>query len=391
MLQSQVDESVRTLADVTDPAQFPFEERLHADGVMILQRHAGELLADHSPDECAPPPPGEAVSPVDDHARHTDRRRPDESGRLQTRAPRFVGEHRAVVVDAVGHHRPTVVGSTQDQVEFVATTGAVLVRPDGPRERVDREPLHVPVAVAPDLGEGVVPADEGVVGGHAAVVVKPHDRPHVIAQVQRRVIGQSVRRHHPVAHRDIQEAIQTERHAAGEMVVVVAPCVGFEDLFHARHPVPFPASSNNRSRPFRPVVVGLAVAQIQPAILREVGVRENVHEAALALIAIDRGEARNRFGPQDTVSHHPKSSRPLHDQHLAAGQPRHRPGMVQLVRDRRHPEIVASRRVHMGRGIVNHSLFRRRRGRARAGQSGDPDGRSDHCTSHGNLLKRSAR
>ena len=343
MLQGQVDEPVRALADITDPAQLSFEQGLQADSVVALDRHSAELLADHSADECAASPPGEAVAAVDHHARGTDRRDPGEPGRLQARALRLVGEDGAVVVDAVGDHRPAIVGSAHDQIEFVPTPRAVLVRPDVSSKRVDREPLDVPVAVAPDLWEGIAPSDKRVVGGHAPVVVKAHDGPHVIAQVQCRVIGQSVRCHHPVAHRDIQIAVRTERHATGEVVVVVAPGVGFEDLFHVRHPVPLPPSPDHRSGPFRPVVVGLAVAQVQPPILREVGVRKNVHEAALPPFAIDRGQARDRVGLEGAVEHHPDSSRTFHDQHLAARQPGHRPGMVQPVRDSRHPEVVAGR------------------------------------------------
>ena len=308
---------------------------------LTRQRHARELLADQAADERAPTPPGEAVTAVDHHARHADRRRPDESGGLQAGALRLVRENGAVVVDPVRDHRPSVVGSAHDQVELVSAAGAMFVRPDVAGERVDRQPLHVPVAVAPDLGEGIAASDEGIVGGHAPVVVKPHDGPHVIAQVERRVIGEGVRRHHPVAHRDIQIAVRTKGHAAGEVVVVVAPGVGHEDLFHVRHPVPLPASPNHRGGPLRPVVVGLAVAQVQPAILREVGVREHVHEAPLALVAIDRGQARHRVGLKDAVAHHPKSPRTFDDQHFAAGQPRHRPRMVQPVRDGRHAEVVA--------------------------------------------------
>ena len=86
-------------------------------------------------------------------------------------------DRRAVVVDAVGDDRPAVVAPGLDAVELVAAARAVLRGPELARHRVEREPLGVAVAVAPDAGESARAPHEGVVLRHAAVVEHAVDLP----------------------------------------------------------------------------------------------------------------------------------------------------------------------------------------------------------------------
>jgi EAL domain-containing protein (putative c-di-GMP-specific phosphodiesterase class I) len=87
----------------------------------------------------------------------------------------------AAVVLAIGDHRPAVVLAGLDAVDFVAALGTVLVHPQlavGGQHRA----LRAAVAPAPDGRQGVGAGNEGVVGD-AAVLAHAHDLAQVAAQV----------------------------------------------------------------------------------------------------------------------------------------------------------------------------------------------------------------
>src|SRR3546814_7470911 len=92
---------------------------------------------------------------------------------------------RAVVVVAVGHDRPAVVGPALDQVELVAAHRPHLVLPK-PAGCVEREPQNVAVAERPHLRGDATLAGEGVVRGYRAVGVRAHDLAQVRLHVLRR-------------------------------------------------------------------------------------------------------------------------------------------------------------------------------------------------------------
>ena len=69
---------------------------------------------------------------------------------------------RAAVVDAVADHRPAVILALADDVDLVATAGTVLDLPEFTGGRIDREPLFVAVAVAPDFRPGIAAADKRI-------------------------------------------------------------------------------------------------------------------------------------------------------------------------------------------------------------------------------------
>src|SRR5690606_5645134 len=76
------------------------------------------------------------------------------------------GDLVAVVVDAVGHHRPTVVAAGADDVELVAATRSVLGGPDAPGVRIQGQALGVAMADAVDRGQRALHG-EGVAGRRA--------------------------------------------------------------------------------------------------------------------------------------------------------------------------------------------------------------------------------
>ena len=72
------------------------------------------------------------------------------------------------------------------------------------------------------------------------------------------------------------------------------------------------------------------VAQVQQAVGREVGVRENVEQSALPPREHLR-HARNRIGQQRPVPHDAQTSGAFGDQHVAVGRPRDGPGDIEAV------------------------------------------------------------
>ena len=131
----------------------------------------------------------ELVAAVERDAADGDRRRPVQhgvhhAGRLGDGGRRH---RRAVVVHAVGGHRPAVVLALLDHVQLVAAARAVLARPQRAGRRIDVEALRVAVAVAPDRLHRAGRVHERVVLRRRAVVVDAVDLAVRALEVLRRV------------------------------------------------------------------------------------------------------------------------------------------------------------------------------------------------------------
>src|SRR5690606_1389306 len=123
----------------------------------------------------------------------------------------FTGNGQARIVDAVGHLGPAVVISGPDNVDFIATTGTVLVAPDFSGFRVQGHALNIPVAVGE---EGVVETwllNERIAGGGVPVDGNPMHATGIVAGVLGPVHLAAI------THRNVQMAISTEHHPAGKV------------------------------------------------------------------------------------------------------------------------------------------------------------------------------
>ena len=116
------------------------------------------------------------------------------------------------VMDTVGNHGPAIVPSADDEVQLIAPSRTVFVRPDLSCFRMQGEPLHVSDARSSRSRKGVPSADEGVIRRNPAVVVETDDGPHVVGQILRRMVPHHVGGDHPVADRDEQVAVVVEDH-----------------------------------------------------------------------------------------------------------------------------------------------------------------------------------
>ena len=89
----------------------------------------------------------------------------------------------AHVALAVSDRGPTIIDPGFDQVQFVPALGAVLDGVDPAGRGLARHALRVAVADGVELGPRVGSSDEGVVVGHASVVVEADDAARRVAQV----------------------------------------------------------------------------------------------------------------------------------------------------------------------------------------------------------------
>ncbi len=286
---------------------------------------ADEDLPDHAAGQEVAPPAGEAVAGVDDQARDAEGGDPDVDRLFHpVTVGALVDRQAAAVVHAVPDHRPAVVPAGQDEVELVAPLGTVLGDPDVPGLGVDRQALGVPVPVAPDLGTGAVPPDEGIVGGDPAVVVQADHDAVVVGEVLGRVALQvALGRGLAVAHRDEEVALAVE----GETGAVVAPAprVGLEDLLHVREAVVLEAPAHYGGGGFGAALHRLGIAEVEESVRGEVGMGYHVEEPGLTP-GVDLGNPLHRVGEEPPVADDAEPARLLRDQHVAAGQEGDRPG-----------------------------------------------------------------
>src|SRR5262249_36900080 len=130
----------------------------------------------------------------------------------------------ARIVDAVADHRPAVVLAGLRDVDLVAATWAVLVRPQLPGLRMDRGALRIAVAVAPDFRLGARAVDERIARRHRAVRPQPHDLAQMVAEVLRLIAGGEV-----LPHGEEQVAVGALRDAAAEVVAARERALLVED------------------------------------------------------------------------------------------------------------------------------------------------------------------
>ncbi len=182
-----------------------------------------EPLARHAADEQVAAPLGETVARVDHQSGDADRRHPHLRGLLHAFTVRAgVDGETGLVVHAETDDRPSVVPAWLNAIELVASLRTVLVGPDVAGLRMDGEPLHVAMSVAPDLRPRAGAVDERIVSRHAPVVVQPDDLAVVIRQILRRMrLELAFRSDLPVAERQEQVPVAVEGDLAAEMVAAL--------------------------------------------------------------------------------------------------------------------------------------------------------------------------
>lgn len=212
--------------------------------------------------------------------------------------------------------------------------------------------------------------DEGVVAGHAPVVVKPHDHAVVIGQVLGRV-GRKVApgRNLAVADRKEEVAVLVEGQPAA--VVAVAPGHGLEDLVHKGEAIVFEGAPDHGRRAHSPQTLhGLGVADVDQPVRCEIGVGDNVHQSALAA-GDDRGHPGDGVGKEFAVADDAQPSLPLGHEDVPAGEERDRPGDHESVGHGDHAVVVQ-------RGALEVRLGANGGVERRESRDGDQDGQGSN-------------
>ena len=131
------------------------------------------------------------------------------------------------VIDAVCNHGPAIIHPRAHHIQLVPTLGAMLMAPEKPGAGLQRQALHVAVAVGVDFRSGPGSGHEGIVRWRRTVGVDADQRTDVVGQI----LGWSP--FPPVPQGDEQRAIAGEREARAKMPEVAQPLgPGDEDDFH---------------------------------------------------------------------------------------------------------------------------------------------------------------
>src|SRR5690606_11107010 len=162
VVDGKVDVAVGALAHITYPPNTTQQGFLRYYSLPV-HGEARELLTGQPAYAHVPAPGRELVAAVDHEPRRRDGRHPVVHRLLRPLLRRAPVDDRYAVLDAVTDHRPAVVEAGPDQVQLVPALRAVLVQPQVPGLRVQRQALRVPVPVAPDLRQRVRPPHERVV------------------------------------------------------------------------------------------------------------------------------------------------------------------------------------------------------------------------------------
>jgi hypothetical protein len=190
-----------------------------------------------------------------------------------------------------------------------------------PGVRIEDEALHVAVAVAVDLGQRVVPPDEGIVGRDAAVAVDAHDRARVAVETLRMLaeIG-------AVTEPDDERAVRQEGHAPAVVQLRVARRSGGEQHLDVDELSALQAAAHHprRIRARRAVREG----QVDPAVGLVVRIEHDLEQPPLAA-DMGLGHTAHRLFQQLPVRDDPQPARALGDQHPAVRQEGDGPGMLE--------------------------------------------------------------
>ena len=210
---------------------------------------------------------------------------------------------------AVGNQGVAVVPATLDQVELVAPLGSHLDLPEAAL-RIEINAQGVAQAERPDLCGHPALVGEGIVGGHAAVVVEAQQLAHVGLHV---LGGVELL---PVAGADPQVAIGPEQQAVGVMALAADLRHLAPDHLQAGQgglPIPGLQPRARHRRAGGTAVTGLGVAEVHQPVLFKTGMHRDIAQAALAAVgdlrhpgyrggvalAVDQLQVAGLLGDQD--------------------------------------------------------------------------------------------
>jgi hypothetical protein len=215
-------------------------------------------------------------------------------------------------------------GATDD-IDFVAAARAMLDLPQRAGRGVQRQALHVAMAVAPDFGLGARLPDEGIVVRRLAVGGDADQLADVVAEILRLVaIGEMI------AKADEQIAVGGLRHAAAIVIAGGGRPFLAEDHFGLFERAVAEARPRHRGAAAAFHLIG--IAQEDSPALGEAAVDDDIEQPALARRPDLRhpGQRRRQLA---VLADKAQPAGPFGHQHAAVGQEGESPGIDEAARD----------------------------------------------------------
>ena len=130
----------------------------------------------------------------------------------------------AAVVDAIGDHRPAMVGASRGDVHFIAALRAVFVGPELTGPGVERRALRVAVSPTPHFRARAGAGEQWVVVRNATVVVQANNAAGVVIQTLSAALVATV------AQGDEQQAVAVKNQSAAEVTTGIGR--GLDSNYH---------------------------------------------------------------------------------------------------------------------------------------------------------------
>src|SRR5262245_49575483 len=205
--------AVRPVANIANAFAQTLQEALLVDHLVAVELEPHQKLADQRADEEVAAPGRQQTAGIERHPGRSDLGYPVLERLLHALLVRALVNPGAAVVDAVADHRPAVILALLDEVDLVAAARPMLVLPQLSGDGVEREPLGIAVAVAPDLRLGRRLADVGIVRRNRAVGPDADYLAEIVCKILRLVAGGEV-----VAGGQKERVVRRLRNAAAEMI-----------------------------------------------------------------------------------------------------------------------------------------------------------------------------
>ena len=204
--------TVGTLADGADALPDVSEQRFLGDDVVAIQDQSADLAEFECADEEIAAPCWVLVAGVEGHAAWCDRGVPIVVGLLHAWCGAADADLLAGIVRAVADDGPAVVLPASMMFNSSPPRAPCSTTQSLPVAGLNGSGLGVAVTVAPDLGLGILAADEGIVGRHGTVRIDAHDFAEMFAEILCRCL------HIALAKGDEELAVRREDQPGTEVI-----------------------------------------------------------------------------------------------------------------------------------------------------------------------------
>src|SRR6266571_4738764 len=180
---------------------------------------------------------------------------------------------RTRIVSTVTHHRPAVIPSRQDNIEFVSSIRTILVLPNHACFRMNRQSQRVAMTERKDLRLVTGSANERIIGRRRSVVAKAENFTAMIHWILRALIESASHRHEQISIR--------RKHDSRCGCTPIVYGVGDKDIANIGERMTIEPPSRERRRDA--LLQRLGIREVDQLVVREPRMQRNVQESAQLL------------------------------------------------------------------------------------------------------------